>query len=78
MHEPLGPRRRRLRLEPQAYRSLWRRILERDGWRCQDCGITTDLQVHHIVPRGRGGADVEQNLITLCASCHRRLHSHRS
>lgn len=66
-----GPR---LRLKPGEYGVLRNEVLKRDGWRCQDCGVMKDLQVHHIRPRGRLGGDVMQNLITLCASCHGKRH----
>ena len=64
----------RLRLAADAYRELHRRILERDGWRCQVCGSMQNLQVHHLKLRSRSGGDEEQNLITLCAECHERVH----
>jgi 5-methylcytosine-specific restriction endonuclease McrA len=64
----------RLRLDADAYRELHRRILERDGWRCQACGSMQHLQVHHLKFRSQSGADVEQNLITLCAACHAQMH----
>ena len=70
-------RRSRLRLDPDSYRRLCQQVLQRDGWRCQHCGRSTNLQVHHIRPRGRLGNDTEQNLITLCASCHRERHLNR-
>jgi 5-methylcytosine-specific restriction endonuclease McrA len=66
----------RLRLEPDAYRQLTRGVLARDGWRCQDCGRSQNLQVHHIRPRSRLGDDTEENLITLCAKCHGARHLH--
>ena len=68
----LGSRRRRL--DPESYRKLCRQVLERDGWRCQNCGRLTDLQVHHMNPRSLLGEDAEGNLITLCASCHQAIH----
>ncbi len=64
----------RLRLEPEAYRRLVRQVLARDGWRCQDCGTSQNLQVHHLQSRSRPGGDVEENLITLCAGCHEARH----
>ncbi len=67
-------RRPRLRLDPDSYRYLCQQVLERDGWHCQSCGRSIDLQVHHIHPRGRLGDDAEPNLITLCARCHQELH----
>ena len=69
------PTRPRLKLSPTCYRKLWHRVLERDGWHCQDCGRTSDLQVHHIRSRSQLGDDAEMNLITLCARCHQNAHS---
>ena len=73
----LLPRRPRLRLDPDSYRHLCQQVLERDGWRCQSCGRSTDLQVHHIQPRSRLGEDAERNLITLCAKCHDDIHRNK-
>lgn len=33
------------------------------------------LQVHHIHPLGRGGADVPANRVTLCANGHYSVHA---
>jgi|SRR5215471_3251223 len=65
---PNGPR---IRMQGKAYRELCRQILDRDGWRCQVCGSRSNLEVHHMQFRSRSGDDAEQNLITLCATCHR-------
>jgi len=70
------PKSPRLRLDSQSYSELHRQVLKRDGWRCQFCGSLQDLQVHHLKFRSQSGSDVEQNLITLCAECHRQMHSH--
>ena len=64
----------RHRLDSKSYSALHRRVLERDGWRCQFCGSMQHLQVHHLRLRSQSGSDVEQNLITLCAHCHERIH----
>ena len=64
----------RLRLDAESYQELHRRVLKRDGWRCQVCGSMQNLQVHHLKLRSHLGGDVEQNLITLCAECHARTH----
>ena len=64
----------RLRLDATSYTELQRQVLERDGWRCQVCGSMQRLQVHHLKFRSQSGGDVEQNLITLCAECHARMH----
>ena len=66
---------RRIRADANAYSELRRQILAPDGWRCQQCGSLSGLEVHHIQQRSRQGEDVELNLITLCAECHRALHA---
>lgn len=53
-------------------------VLNRDNYTCQHCkGKHKDskLEVHHIVFRSQGGSDEESNLITLCHTCHKNLHS---
>jgi 5-methylcytosine-specific restriction endonuclease McrA len=64
----------RLRLDAISYGDLHRRVLERDGWRCQACGSMQNLQVHHLKFRSQSGNDEAQNLITLCAQCHEQVH----
>ena len=64
----------RLRLDPLSYENLRQQILHRDGWRCQSCGTMSNLEVHHRKFRSHSGADSEENLITLCAACHARVH----
>lgn len=46
----------------------------RDGFRCALCDSTDGLQIHHAVPRGEGGTDYPQNLVTLCWRCHAMAH----
>jgi 5-methylcytosine-specific restriction endonuclease McrA len=53
---------------------LRRRVLERDRWHCQQCGSLVNLHVHHIVHRSQLGASSTENLVTLCAKCHRAEH----
>lgn len=53
-------------------------VLNRDNYTCQCCkGKHKDskLEVHHIIYRSQGGSDEEGNLITLCHTCHKDLHS---
>jgi 5-methylcytosine-specific restriction endonuclease McrA len=67
-------KRPRLKLTDEEYTLLRRRVLERDGWRCQHCGSSKDLHVHHLSKRSRLGDDVMDNLIALCATCHKSNH----
>lgn len=65
----------RLVLNEEEYDQLKKYVLNRDGWKCQDCGTSANLQVHHLLYRSRLGSDEAINLITLCVKCHRRRHS---
>lgn len=61
----------------QEYRAYTPIILERDGYKCRICGSRKRLHIHHY--DGRGAQHPEpnhdhSNLITLCASCHIRVH----
>lgn len=52
-------------------------VLHRDNYKCQHCKGTSGvkrLEVHHILPKSKGGSDDEVNLITLCRKCHKALH----
>lgn len=58
-----------------SYRKWRAEVLKRDG-RCLNCGSTEKLVAHHIKPFAEFPEyrfDVN-NGITLCDSCHKRLH----
>ena len=75
---PIRPKQPRLRLDADAYQQLCRRVLERDGWRCQGCGAMQHLQVHHKQFRSHSGDDSAENLITLCDRCHKLAHDNEN
>lgn len=53
------------------------RVLERDGYTCQNCGDqlqSSSLDVHHRTPSSKGGSDDRGNLVTLCRPCHASHH----
>ena len=50
-------------------KGIRQRVLHRDG-HCRACGSTSRLEVHHLVERAGGGADRDDNLVTLCGLCH--------
>ncbi len=72
------PRRPRLKLDAELYNELRNHVLVRDGWRCQSCGSTKNLQVHHLRPRSKLGDDSMNNLLTLCVTCHAQQHRNLS
>ena len=70
----IRPKQPRQRLDPDLYQRLREQVLRRDGWRCQNCGTRSNLEVHHKEFRSQGGDDSEQNLITQCAGYHSLAH----
>ncbi len=70
--DPTGAVRSQSTLRP----SVRRAVLSRDRHRCRavGCGNPRFLEIHHIVPRERGGSNRPDNLITLCSRCHRQWH----
>ena len=53
-----------------------RQVLARDRHECRapGCHHRRFLEIHHVTPRRKGGANEADNLITLCAACHRLWH----
>jgi 5-methylcytosine-specific restriction protein A len=46
--------------------------------KCFERGIIVPVEeVHHIVPLSEGGTHARDNLISLCKSCHSRIHAER-
>jgi 5-methylcytosine-specific restriction protein A len=55
------------------WRAKRERILVRDAFVCRACGRVVsghEANVDHIVPLEDGGSDRDDNLQTLCRSCH--------
>ncbi len=41
---------------------------------CLDCGVLKPAEeVHHIIPLSQGGTHFQNNLMSLCKSCHSRI-----
>lgn len=65
-----------------AWEKRRQRVLMRDGGLCQQClangivnycaGKKYGAHVDHIIPKAKGGADIDSNLQTLCVDCHRQ------
>jgi hypothetical protein len=34
------------------------------------------IELHHLIPRSRGGDDVEENIVPLCRTCHGLVSSY--
>jgi len=53
--------------------------LMRDGYQCQQCGKRQcRLQAHHLIYREHGGKDTLTNVLTLCETCHHKVHQGRT
>jgi hypothetical protein len=75
---PVKPKRElpktKLDIEREQYLELRSQILLRDDFKCQECSYYKHLEVHHIIPKSKGGSDDPENLVTLCQRCHDRKH----
>lgn len=68
----------------RKYNKLWRRIRQAYILRWPNCQKCMELgklvpaeEVHHIVPLSEGGTHNFENLISLCKSCHSKIHAER-
>lgn len=48
-------------------------VYEYDDGKCRICGRPGG-EVHHILPKSRGGRGVFTNAMLVCQSCHRKIH----
>jgi hypothetical protein len=62
----------RVRLDRSDWTALWHQVVWRQECAC-GCGRNAE-SAHHLVPRGKGGDDVEENLVPLAGHgttlCH--------
>lgn len=54
-----------------TYQEIREQVLERDNYICQICLKTlNNLEVHHVIPKRKGGLDILDNLVSFCRKCH--------
>ena len=65
----------------KTYGRAWKRIRDRYAAEhplCEMClkegRLTPVEEVHHILPISKGGTHARDNLMSLCQSCHTKLH----
>lgn len=70
--------------QKKRYGNNWSRIRNayfKEHPYCEICKqngkLTVGEQIHHIKPIAEGGSNEWSNLMTLCRSCHSRLHAER-
>lgn len=61
-------------LADPRWKAKRKRILERDEHKCLLCGNTKKLHVHHIEYTGKAWEAPDDDLVTLCAACHKVVH----
>lgn len=54
----------------RPWKEIRHEVLRRDCRRCQVCSKEHSAQVHHVIPRSKGGTNDLTNLMTLCGQCH--------
>ena len=57
-----------------------RKVMAKARHRCQTpgCNHTKFLEIHHVIPRSKGGTNDTSNLHIYCSACHGRIHAHGS
>jgi hypothetical protein len=63
-------------LASEAWRARRRIMLKRSFHKCQVCGASDQLQIHHRT-YDRLGNERPEDLTVLCGSCHTLFHQHR-
>ena len=65
----------------KMYKGKWRKIRNeyvKEHPFCEKCfeqgKLVSADEIHHIVPLSRGGTHDRSNLISLCRSCHNKIH----
>ena len=74
-------------VRPERNRKLRETALALHGYDCMSCGFNFEefygeigkgfIEVHHVVPLAKAGVretDAENDLVVLCANCHRMVH----
>lgn len=51
----------------------YKAVFERDKGKCQLCGISQQLELHHIKGRGKNLTNNVDNCIMLCHDCHHNV-----
>lgn len=42
---------------------------------CELCGHKPPNHAHHLMSRGAGRVDIDENISSLCFACHSKVHS---
>ncbi|BAC08171.1 group II intron reverse transcriptase/maturase [Thermosynechococcus vestitus] len=71
--------RKKLKEAPAQYRRTRRELWKKQGGICPVCGgeIEQDMltEIHHILPKHKGGTDDLDNLVLIHTNCHKQVHN---
>lgn len=68
----LAPRVKKYRRKP-ATPKQWAALHSEKNGPCRLCAKPGPSQLHHVIPRDRGGDDIAENLVPLCQPCHQKV-----
>jgi 5-methylcytosine-specific restriction endonuclease McrA len=79
-YRPLRSQSEKAKAIEEILREARFRVFPRDGWKCQariadDCNDRAE-QLHHVRSRARGGSHEDENLLSVCRSCHQWITHH--
>lgn len=63
-------------LRSPEWKELRQKRIQRDNYQCVICGSAKNLDVHHISYIHMGESGEIDDLITLCRSCHQKIHEY--
>ena len=71
------PKQKPIRLKGRTLHDLYQEVYTRDHGCCVKCNrwIEPGTPPHHIILKGRGGSDTEENLEMQCLICHDKAHN---
>ena len=68
----------RAKSEATRYNKTKEKVANRQGYRCTVCGESLfndePIDLHHIIPKSKGGKDETRNLIWVHQYCHHKIH----
>ena len=62
------------KLADPRWKAKRKEILDRDSFTCRSCQATGRLHVHHIHYTGEPWEAPNDDLLTVCPSCHKKIH----
>lgn len=65
----MSKRTKALDISTKTKQAVW----ERDNHKCIYCGNHQAMPNSHVIPRSKGGLGIEQNIVTHCIECHRKM-----